>query len=420
MRKSIIICALIALIGLSCAANDKGYTATYLSLGFQSAVVYEPTEITEKAGIAVVVMHAHGDYLGFIANSELAKRGYTVIATLPSSNDMIEAKVLNVKACVEYLRKQDGIRKVILLGHSGGATAMTAYAYLAEKGRAGLTGKIYQDYSERVDNLPMVDGLLLLDANPGLGTVVLNSLDPNVTDESKGIGTPEILVESDAKAYMKAQRNRFSRLVEYAKERLNVIKAGNGLYTDDEPMVIPGSQSGRMFNRLYSSDLSLLAHTKGEWPLIHADGSVTKEIVHSVRAPYNAMSGTERLAAAQQMTVRSFLSTYAMEVDENYEILEDGFQGVHFDSNLNSPIGNIKGVTIPSLFMGMTGSHEYIVSEAIYNNSPARDKSIAFVEGASHMFSPDKQAEKYNNTSYGDTLKHLFDYVDQWLSAGRF
>lgn len=397
------------------------YRTSYVDLGWQSAVLYEPVLKTVNSRIAVVVMHSHQDYMSFIANSELASRGFTVLATIPGGSDMIESKVLSVKSCVEYLRGSGDIDKVILLGHSGGATVMTAYACLAEQGRTALEGKIYQDYSSRIDNLPRVDGLLLLDANPGLGTVMLNSIDPNVTDESKGMGAEERYSEDAPKAYAKAQRERFAKLVALAQERLEVIKAGQGLFADDEPFLIPGSAGTRFFNKLYSSDLSLLGHTKGAWPLIHADGSITTEVVHSVRAPYKASNGTTRLSAAQDCTVRSFLSTYAMTLDEDYEVTEDGFRGIHFESNLNNPIGNIAGVSVPSLFMGMTGSHEYINAEAIYENSSAADKSIAFIEGAGHMFEPDRNAEKYNSADYGDTVKNLFDYVARWLSApGRF
>lgn len=116
------------------------------------------------------------------------------------------------------------------------------------------------------------------------------------------------------------------------------------------------------------------------------------------------------------LTVRSFLSSFAIDTDTDYEVLPDGFKGIRFDSNLTSPIGNITGIHIPSLFMGMTGSYEYLTSEAIYDNSPAEDKTLAFVEGAGHMFLPDRQAEAYNKTDYGDTLKNMFDFVDGWIN----
>ena len=86
-------------------------------------------------------------------------------------------------------------------------------------------------------------------------------------------------------------------------------------------------------------------------------------------------------------------------------------------SNINNPIGNSEGITVPSLFMGMTGSYEYLAAEEIYHHSAFRDKTIAFVERAGHNFTPDKAAEKYNDTSYSDIVKHLFDYVGSWLTA---
>ncbi len=413
--KKILLLIVTWLTSLTILLAQNAYTATYVNLGRQSGVIYQPVQKTPKAGIGIIVMHSHQDYLNFIANTELAKRGYTVLATLPDQTELMENKLLNIKNAVDYMRNRKDINQVLLLGHSGGATVTTAYEYLAENGRKGLEGKLYQDYSSRIDNLPQADGILLFDANPGLSTVMLNSLNPNVTDESTGYHETNQYSYDNEREYMRGQQVRYNRLVKSAQERLQLIQQGKGQFADDEPLVIPGSNSIRFYNKLYSSNTGLLHHTKGEWPLIHADGSMTTDTVYSVRAPFQPNDRTELLSAAQNMTVRGFLSSYAMTVDENYEVLPDGFQGIHFESNLTSPIGNITGIHIPSLFMGMTGSYEYLTSEAIYNNSPSTDKTLVFVEGAGHMFTPDKQAEAYNQADYGDTVKNMFDYVDRWL-----
>ena len=415
--KKIFIFALFCILSEAFVTAQKDFTASYVDLGRQSAALYEPINKSEKSQTAIVVMHSHQDYMNFVANSELAARGYTVLATTPGEDDKIESKLLRVKACVDYLRNRDDIKDVVLLGHSGGATIMTAYQLLAENGREVLSGKLYPDYSHRIDSLPKADGIMLLDANPGLSTILLNSIDPNVSDESTGYVQDIKYTYDDAKAYMQGQQERYALLVDKAEERLDSIKAGEGLYADDEPLVIPGSNSMRFYNKLYSSNTSLLHHTKQPWPQMHADGSISVDTVYSVRAPFNPIEATEQLSTAQNLTVRNFLSSYAMRVDSNYEIMADGFKGIHFDSNLTSPIGNISGIYVPSLFMGMTGSYEYLTSEAIYNNSPSLDKDIMFVEGAGHMFTADQQAEKYNGVSYGDTKKLVFDYVDNWLSS---
>jgi hypothetical protein len=70
--------------------------------------------------------------------------------------------------------------------------------------------------------------------------------------------------------------------------------------------------------------------------------------------------------------------------------------------------------------MGMTGNWEYLASETIYENSQSMDKTIIFVEGASHLFTTAKECEKYPG-QFGDTQKLTYDYIDKWLSQkGRF
>lgn len=404
------------LLASASIAEAADYTAQYVDLGHQSAALYQPTAPSENSKIGVIVMHSHHDYMNFIANSELASGGYTVLGSSVPSEDNLEPKILAVKNCVEYLRNRDDIQTVVLLGHSGGATLMTAYQYLAENGRKGLEGKIYQEYTSAIDSLPKADGIMLLDANPGISTVTLNSIDPNITDESTGFITDKKYDYSNECEYMAGQQQRYSRLVDEALARLDTIKAGKGKFADDEPLVIPGAQSIRFYNKLYSSDTNLLSHTKDAHPLLHADGSITNEIVHSVRAPFQPIDQPQLLSAAQNLTVKNFPSVYAITVDDDYEVTPTGFKGIHFNSNLTSPIGNIEGIYVPSLFMGMTGSYEYLTAEYLFDNSPAEDKTMAFVEGAGHMFNADKNAEKYNNADYGDTVKVLFDYVALWLA----
>jgi hypothetical protein len=74
--------------------------------------------------------------------------------------------------------------------------------------------------------------------------------------------------------------------------------------------------------------------------------------------------------------------------------------------------------------MGMTGSFEFFMAETVRGHAKSSDKTLAYVEGATHNFSPCKQcavAKGLPEDYYGDTVKTLFDYVDGWLSKpGRF
>src|SRR5258706_8951446 len=76
--------------------------------------------------VAFLVMHRSANVMGpNIHTQELAKRGYMVLGlnTHAENNEaavMWDEFPLDVKVGVEFLRKQPGITKVILLGHSGG------------------------------------------------------------------------------------------------------------------------------------------------------------------------------------------------------------------------------------------------------------------------------------------------------------
>ncbi|MGI6231373.1 MAG: alpha/beta hydrolase [Prevotella sp.] len=417
---------------------DKGYTTQYVALGRQHAIVYQPSKPSAKQAIGIVVMHSNDNYMGFLANSELSKRGYTVIATIPSEGDIMDTKLINIKNCVEYLRKQPNIKRVLLLGHSGGATVMTAYQLIAERGTGVLKDKLFNDYTEDLSNLPKADGMLLLDANYGNSVMRLISLDPNIKGAGQGMDINEQLNLADPKvgyvegqsshytaafkkAYLQAQRQRLNSLMEYAQKRLQLVKEGKGSYAEDEPFVVAGANQIRFFNKLFPEDLSLLAHTAKAHTLLHGDGTATNEIVHSVRAPMKADAKSNTLDAAMTTTLKGFLSACAIKVTPDFNITATGFEGIDWTSNINNPIGNSEGITVPTLMVGMTGSWEYLAAELIYNHIGSKDKQIAFVEGASHMFVADPDAEKFNHKDYGDTVKALFDYVDKWLSqSGRF
>lgn len=390
--------------------NTASYMVQKLRLGSLEAKLYSPVAKTPKSSIAIVTLHAELNYMDFDALSQLAEHGYMVLGSGPVGNDEMESKILCVKQCVDYVRSLPDIKKVILLGHSGGATLMTAYQFLAENGVKGTKGMIFEDYTDAMNHLTKADGVLLLDANWGMSTVVLNSLDANIIDEQTGELSSSPISQKSGRAYMKAQQKRYMNILENAMQQL---KAGI-----NSQMNIPGAESTRLYNKLYTFDLKLLHHTKEAWPLIHDSGRITSEIVHSVRAPLKL---NESLNPAITPTLKGFLSVKAIHVDDDYEILPTGMKGIRWTSNLTTPIGNVAGITVPLLAIGMTGSWEYLAAESIYEFASSRDKQIAFVEGAGHMLQADRQAEEYNHINYGNTLGACIDYVDKWLSAeGRF
>jgi hypothetical protein len=406
--------------------------------GIQS-MLYEPVEPDEKSQIAVILMHSDGDSLAPPGSIELAKRGYRALGAAVSNRDNpLDEKLLDVKVAIEYLRQYPGVRKVITLGHSGGATLMSAYQNAAENGVQAFQGREKLIRCSDLGELPPADGVMLLDSNYGNGAMTLLSLDPAVTSEDNGKTLdPELdlfnpangydprgSTYSDAfiRKYQKAQGERNNRLIDAALERLHAIESGKGKYADDEPFIVPAGAQNAYNNKLFPQDIRLLSRTRRAWPLLHADGSITTQIIPSVRRPKNPQSFSDsyRLGSIKS-TVRTYLNSSAVRTTDNFGYNEDSMYGIDWLSSYSCTPGNMMGVSAPLLVMGMTGGYEFLAAEIIYENArQITDKTIAFVEGATHGFFAAKDCEEYPG-QFGDTMKTLFDYVDKWLSQkGRF
>jgi hypothetical protein len=402
-------------------------------------LLFEPVELSEKSEIAVIVMHSDGDHLAPGAASELAKRGYRALGAAVSDRDNpLDEKLLDVKACSDYLRIIPGVKKVILLGHSGGATLMSAYQNAAENGVQVFQGPEKLIKCSDLGVLPPADGVMLLDSNYGNGVMTLLSLDPAVTDENSGKQLdPELDLFNPANGYnpngstysdefirkfQKAQGERNNRLIDAALERLHALDNGKGKYADDEPFIVPGGAQNSFNNKLFPQDIRLLSRTRKAWRLLHADGSITTQIIPCVRRAKNDKSFTDfyRMGAIKS-TVRTYLNSSAVRTTEDFGYNEDSLYGIDWVSSYSCTPGNMMGVSAPTLLMGMTGGYEFLAAEIIHENTPkVTDKTIAFVEGATHTFNPAKDCESFPD-QFGDTIKTMFDYVDDWLSQpGRF
>ena len=435
---SLVFLALSLLCESSSLAQDQQIKSTFVHLGDHvPGVLYEPVTSGEKSQIGIFVMHYGGDYLEFSACTELSKRGYRVLCANASNGNM-ERLLLDAKLGVAYLRRYPGIKKVVLLGHSGGGTLMSAYQSIAENGAKACQGpEKLAKCSERLASMPPADGLMLIDSNFGNAAMALFSLDPAVVSEEDGQPVNPALdlfnthngfnpagstySNEFIHRFQSAEGKRESQLIKTALARLAVIDSGKGHYADDEPFTVPGANSSQPGNRLFPQDIRLMSHTRKAWPLLLPDGSIVTQVVHSVRLPEITKSITPSLqAGAVRTTVHNFLTENAIRVTDDYGYDEDSVHGVDWTSSISSPPGNVQSITVPLLTMGMTGHWEYLATETIFENAKSADKSIAFVEGAGHGFATCKRCEKTPG-QFGDTTKTTYDFVDMWLSKpGRF
>ena len=352
-----------------------------------------------------------------------------VLAVNPRSDNNeaavnFEANALDIKSGIEFLRKQPGITKVVLWGHSGGGPATSFYQAVAEKGSSYCRGPAKLTECDRtLDGLPKADGLVLMDAHPGVSVNGLRSLNPAVIDERDPRRIDPALdpfnptngykdgashyAQAFQKKYFAAQAARMNRLIDEATAKLKAMKTAPAPYPDDDAMVVTRFEGAR----LMELDPSIHHGTLKPQKLLKNDGTVAKQIVESVRQPAR---GYDRRNAsfdggARMMTLRSFLSANAIRAKDSMDDLD-------WCSSNNSTRCAVKSITIPMLITAM-GAHYFIRdSEIHFEDAASADKEFIVVEGATHGATPCTACETTPG-QYSNTQKNFFDYATQWIKA---
>jgi pimeloyl-ACP methyl ester carboxylesterase len=396
--------------------------------GAVKGVLYIP-DTGPAPHVAVLLIHRTGNFLAHLATTELAARGFMVLAMNPRSDNneaavSFEDNALDIKSGIEFLRRQRGITKVLLFGHSGGGPATSFYQAVAETGPSYCQGPTkLVECAGTLAGLPRADGLILVDAHPGVSVNGLRSLNAAVVDEhdprridpaldpfSPANGyDPKSPHYSDAfkLKYFKAQADRMNRLIDEARRRLAAMKAGSDAYPDDDVFPIVRGEGAR----LMEIDPSVHHSTNRPQKLIRNDGSVVTQIVESVRP---VGRGAEALNAAfatgtRLLTVRSFLSANAIRA-------KDSMDDIDWCSSNNSTPCALQQVSVPLLVTAM-GAHYFVRDNEIhYEVAASKDKDFVVIEGATHGIRPCTACERTPG-QYGNSVRNFFDYVSRWIQA---
>ena len=199
--------------------------------------------------VGLIIIHRTANYLAHPGCTELSKRGFMVLCMAPRFvNNEVQVRwdqiALDVKAGMEFLRRQSGIAKVVLFGHSGGAPTMSFYQAVAENGPAYCRDtKRLSPCTEDLSDLPPADGIVFADAHPGQPVMVMRALLP-VANEHNPPDAPlvsdldPLSVENGynptgrsrysddfVKRFLAAQARRMNGVIDLSLKRLEAIRA---------------------------------------------------------------------------------------------------------------------------------------------------------------------------------------------------
>jgi hypothetical protein len=397
------------------------------------ATLFQPTSPTPNGSTAMIVVHQI-PVADELPCPQLAQRGFTVVCTDETGATWDELAE-GIGYGVSYARSLPGVRHVVLLGWSGGGSMVAYYQNVAENGVAVCQAPERLDpCSDALAHLPRADGVVFLDAIPGLAFSFMSALDASTVTPSgltsqvkqpldlfspKNGYNPNPNQSSTYSSsfigrYTQAQDQREMDLVSSA-QRLDRQFTKVHRHSVDS-MAFP---VGRDAARIWQQDTSLLSHTKGKYPLITPSSPNGKvQVVHSVRVPSASpvpSSPQANDAAPTAFTVNTFLSESAIKASR-YRLTADSIEGVDWASSNTSTVINVQGITVPLLMMSMT-AHYWVVPSEMYYLAARKSKhtTLAYVEGATHEFSPCTVCGTSPN-QYGDTETELFNYVGNWLA----
>ncbi|MCD7738132.1 MAG: alpha/beta hydrolase [Lachnospiraceae bacterium] len=390
--------------------------------------LYVPKERTEASSIAVLLMHrSRADFTSHVLCGELAKHGIITAGANPRHADP-EGWIRDYETAVKFLKSYPGVKKVVLLGHSQAGNYMSCYQYIAENGTDRFKQPDRLVPFPEIHDLTPADGLMLMDANWGIMEVLC--LDPAVRQLDNGWGRiPELDLYNPENGYdpngshysdefihrfQKAQIDFYRGLLEYSKERVELIEKGRGKFLDDEPLYIAGGGMGSDNNKLFIQDPRLFGRTEKPCKTLLKDGSVVEKINYTVRKPQDNVRSTYYTRGAFKTTVREMLME-ERRFSDDFGYNEYSMWGDEPQFNFLRTIANVEGITVPTLCTGNTASHEFVNAEMNYNHSISKDKDLIMFEGATHEFvTADMEL-------YGDTLANIGTWVSGWLTQpGRF
>lgn len=416
-------------------AGGPPLKTTFVRLpGNANAVLVEPETLNAKSHIAVLITHPERvNNFNYFIGLELPKYGYRAMMMNYYGKEQSYYEFLQpLAAAIKALHAIPGVDKVILVGHSSGGAELSSYQDVAENGPAACQGadRIYKCQAKGLDNLPKADGMMLLDANTGAPdkTMALNpavdEFHPRKVDPALDMYDPKNGYDpaTHSATYNQEFLNRFfaaqgakaNRLIAEAQERLAKIEKGEGEFSDDEPFVVAGAGVNNAGARIELADIRLMSKTHSPRPLLMPDGTKVVQVISRTLPPEANPYNASLAQTTQDVTVRHYLTFQALPTTPEYRITDDNLLGVKWRATPNSLQGNLEGIKVPTFIMAATCNSELTLLEISYEHSAAKDKEFVGVEGADHNFRPCKP-------EYGDTFKHSFDYIDNWLSKpGRF
>jgi hypothetical protein len=389
--------------------------------------------------VAFLVTHRNSSYVTHTSTTELSSRGFMVLGMnvrFANNEALVDWQdiALDVRAGIRFLRSQPGITTVILIGPSGGGPVQSFYQAVAENGPTYCQGpnKIVECSSERLAGFTpadRADGIVYLDAHPGISVNTLRSLNAAVRNENRPFESinPRLDPFSEKNGfnpngdsvysmefqdrYFRAQAVRMNNLIDKALEIKRRMAEGKYQPADEDSFIFYRN-SARL------SDVSTGVHrgTLNPAKLLKNDGTIVTQVVSSVRVPDpgsaedDQLMGSGNSAGVKELRITSFLTANAIRATHSLDEID-------WCSANDTTICAIREIHVPVLIAAM-GAHYFIRdNEILFENGAMADKDFIVIEGATHGGTGCTECTAVTGVDYSNARKNIYDYVAAWSNA---
>jgi hypothetical protein len=381
--------------------------------------LYWTPEGAPRPRVAAVAMHPRVDFTRHYTFPRLVAAGIGCLGANPRSpnNDTDlehEVLLLDLAACLRWLRAERGVEKVILLGNSGGGSLSAFYqaqARLPPGDRLARAPSGRRTFLPSAEMIP-ADAMIYVAAHRGQGKVLGESIDPSVTDERSLDATDPDLDMYDPRngfrpppqwseypddfiaRFREAQRARVLRLDAVARELLEDGQSAAVAAKDPGFAALPFSAQQRIQQRIAAEPVMVVYRTMASLHYTDRRLDPSNRDYGSLLSDRPDLMNRALLGFGRICTPRAWLSTWSS-VSSNACL-----------------ITNLARITEPTLVVHAGRDREiYPLTDAgpIFAAVASPDRTFVLQPDARHYFEPD----------FGETaapeVERLMDKVIAWI-----
>lgn len=385
----------------------------------QCRALYWTPSAAPEPGVAVVCMHPRVDFTHHYSIPRLVQAGIGVLAanTRNPNNDtdtVHEEILLDMAACVRYLRDKRGVAKVVLLGNSGGGSLSAFYQAQASQAPEERLAKTPAGHKTRLGQARMspADGMIYISAHRGQGKVLLECIDPSVCDEHDPFATDPALdmyshdngfvsppvwskyAPQFVERYRQGQRARVRRLDAMARELL--APAAHAAERAAEPGFdeLAFDERRRVLQRKAFEPVMVIYRTMANLHYVDRHLDPSPRDYGSLLSERPDLMNMKLLGFARVCTPRAWLSTWS---------------GLSSNADL---VANLGHIAEPTLVVNAGRDREiYPQTDArpIFDAVVAEDRTFLSFDEARHYFEPEPGEKD------APDVERLMDAVVPWI-----